>query len=199
MRWQLCVATLLLKPLLHRGCDFCASLLRPQIWPSRRWRQKVGREVALVVQGWCTGRSGIAMDTWSPRSFEHIQNSRQRSPRRSVAQRKQEEGTRIAVVDHWSVKMCVRLRTMCINLGDASAFLEPPLCPLWPTNGVRWTIAVATTLPPFGDYGNPWATLTMVLPALCLLRATCCATKQLWSFEEGTRVGLQQLHRNRTF
>ena len=52
----------LLIPPLHRGCDLCASLVRPQNCPGRRWRQKGGRTVALVVQGWYTGRSGIAMD-----------------------------------------------------------------------------------------------------------------------------------------
>ena len=31
-------------------------------WPGRRWRQKGGRTVALVVQGWHVGRSDIAMD-----------------------------------------------------------------------------------------------------------------------------------------
>ena len=49
-------------PPLHRGCDLCASLVRPPNWPGRRWRQKGGRTVALVVQGWHIGRSDIAMD-----------------------------------------------------------------------------------------------------------------------------------------
>ena len=41
----------------------------------------------------------------------------------------------------------------------------------------------------------------MVLPPFCLLCATCLVVtlQQLWSFKEGTRVVLQQLHRNRTF
>ena len=29
-------------PPLHWGCDLCASLVRPQNWPGRRWRQKGG-------------------------------------------------------------------------------------------------------------------------------------------------------------
>ena len=52
----------LVIPPLHRGCDLSASIVRPQNWPGRRWRQKGGRTVALVVQWWYTGRSDIAMD-----------------------------------------------------------------------------------------------------------------------------------------
>ena len=74
------------------------------------------------------------------------------------------------------VKKCILFWTLCISLSEASAFLEPLLCLLWPTNGVHWAITVATTVPPFGDYSNPWATLAMVLPPLCLLCATCHAT-----------------------
>ena len=55
------------------------------------------------------------------------------------------------------------LWTLCINLSDASAFLVPPLCLLWPTSSVHWEITVATAVPPLGDHGNPWATLTMIL------------------------------------
>ena len=72
-------------------------------------------------------------------------------------------------------KKCVLLWTLCINLSDASACLVPPLCHLWLTNTVHWGITVATTVPPFCDHGNPWATLAIVLPQLCLC-ATCCAT-----------------------
>ena len=60
LRGQLRVISSLIPP-LHRGCDLCASLVRPQNWPGRRWRHKGGRTVALVVQGWYTGRSDIAM------------------------------------------------------------------------------------------------------------------------------------------
>ena len=45
------ISSLALITPLHRGCDLCASLVRPQNWPGRRWRQKGGRTVALVVQG----------------------------------------------------------------------------------------------------------------------------------------------------
>ena len=81
------------------------------------------------------------------------------------------------VVGHWSPrKQYVLLWTLCINLSNASAFLIPPLCLLWLNNSVHWAITVATTVPPFGDHGNPSATLAMVLPPLCLLCATCCTT-----------------------
>ena len=68
------------------------------------------------------------------------------------------------------------LRTLCINLSDTPAFLVTPLCLLWLTNSVHWAITVATTVPPFSNHSNTWATMAMVLPSLCLLCATCCAT-----------------------
>ena len=74
------------------------------------------------------------------------------------------------------VKKYALLWTLCNNLSNASAFLVPPLCLLCPTNSVNWAITVATTVPPFGDHGNPSVTLAMVLPPLCLLCATYCAT-----------------------
>ena len=112
----------------------------------------------------------------------------QRSPRRSIAHRSLKGGRGKAhasswsrngctVVGHWLPrKKCILLRTLCINLSDAPAFLVPPLCLLRPTNSVHWAITVAATVPPFGDHGNPWANLAIVLPPLCLLCVTCCAT-----------------------
>ena len=44
---------------------------------------------------------------------------------------------------------------------------------------------------------NPWVTMAMVLPQICLLLVVL-PLQQLWSFQEGTGVMLQQLHRNRT-
>ena len=75
-----------LIPPLHRGCDLCASLVRPQNWPGRRWRQKGGRTVALVVQWWHIGRSDIAMDAmvavkfWSCSKQSHKGRRGGRSP-----------------------------------------------------------------------------------------------------------------------
>ena len=122
---------------------------------------------------------------WSPWSLEHVQNSHRGG--RSLTGRSKEAGGRHThrhgrwMDAQWSamgrpVNKCVLLWTLCIDFSDASAFLVPPLCLLWPTNSVHWTITVATMVPPFGDHGNIRATLAMVLPALCLLCATCCAT-----------------------
>ena len=44
------------------------------------------------------------------------------------------------------------------------ASTAPPLCLIWSTNSVYWTITVATTVLPIGDHGNRWATMAMVLP-----------------------------------
>ena len=145
-------------------------------------------------QNGCLGRSmpGGTQDVqtspwtpWSPWSFEHIQNSRQGG--RSLTGRSKDAGGRHThrrggrMDAQWSAigrprKKYVLLWTLCINLSNASAFLVPPLCLLWPTNSVHWAITVATTVPPFGDHGKPSATLAMVLPPLCLHPATCCAT-----------------------
>ena len=147
-------------------------------------------------QNGCLGRSMVVHRTFRHRHGRHgrrevlsmFKTVAQRSPRRSVAHRSLEGGRRKAhtspwwqngctVVDHWSPrKKYVLLWTLCINLSNASAFLVPPLCLLWPTNSVHWAITVASTVPPFGDHGNPSATLAMVLPPLCLLCVTCCAT-----------------------
>ena len=45
-----------------------------------------------------------------------------------------------------------------INLSDASASFAPQMCLLCPINSVHRGINVATTVPPFGDHDNPWAT-----------------------------------------
>ena len=188
--WDGCWALVAIIPPLHRGCDLSASIVRPQNWPGRRWRQKGGRTVALVVQGWYTGRSNIAMDAMVAVKFWACskQSHKGRRGGRSLTCRLKEAGGRHThrrgdrMDAQWSamigrpVKKYVLLWTLCINLSNASVFLVPPLCLLWPTNSIHWTITVATTVPPFGDHGNPSATLAMVLPPLCLLCATCCPT-----------------------
>ena len=143
-------------------------------------------------QNGCLGRSMVVHRTFRHRHGRHgrhevlsmFKTVAQRSPRRSVAHGSFKGGTRKAhtspwwqngctAVGHWSPrKKYVLLWTLCINLSNASAFLVPPLCLLWPTNSVHWAITVATTVPPFGDNGDPSATLAMVLPPLCLLCAT---------------------------
>ena len=65
----------------------------------------------------------------------------------------------------------------CVSIwGTLLPSLYPQLCLLWPTNSVHWAITVATTVLPFGDHGNPSATLAMLLSPFCLLCATYCAT-----------------------
>ena len=142
----------------------------------------------LRRQNGCLGRSRVVHRTFRHRHGRHevlsmFKTVAQRSPRRSVAHRSLKGGRHThrrgrRMDARWSaigrpVNKCVLLWTLCINLSDASAFLVPPLCLLWPTSSVYWEIIVATTVPPFG---NPWATLAMVLPPLCLLCATCYAT-----------------------
>ena len=87
---------LLLIPPLHRGCDHCASLVRPQNWPGRRWRQKGGRTVAVVVQGWHIGRSDIAMDAMVAVKFWACskQSHKSRWGGRSLTSRSKEAGWR---------------------------------------------------------------------------------------------------------
>ena len=63
------------------------------------------------------------------------------------------------------------------------------------TDSVHWAITVATTVPPFGDHGNPSATLAMVLPPPCLLCATCCATAAdlvVWGRYKGYAAAVTQ-------
>ena len=71
------------------------------------------------------------------------------------------------------------------------------MCLHWQTNTVHWAITLATTVPLFGDHGNPRATLVMALPPLCLLCTTCCATAVPLVVQGSTMVVLQQLHGSR--
>ena len=128
-------------------------------------RHQGGRNLALVVQGWHRGRSDLTMDAMV--AVKHVQNSRTKVVKEvgctHVAQRRQEDGTHIASP-------------------------VPPLCLLWPTNSVHWAITVVTTVPLFGDYGNRWATMAMVLPPLCLLCTTCCATTAVFGDSRKAQV-----------
>ena len=68
----------------------------------------------------------------------------------------------------------------------------PPLCLLSASSSVLWTMTVTTTLTPFGDHGDAWASMSMVLSSFCLLYVTCCvSTSYLYiggSFKGGTKV-----------
>ena len=151
------VCNLLLNTPLQRGRDFCASLVLLQNCPGRRWRHKGGWKFALVVQGWHTGCSDLAMDAILAVKFWACSVA-QRSPKKLVAPRSLKGGRRKAHASPWSQNRCtvvghwlprkkyVLLKTLCINLRDASASLLPPVCLLWPTNSVHWEreITVAT-------------------------------------------------------
>ena len=190
-----------LIPPLHRGCDLCASLVRPQ-----NWRQKGGRTVALVVQGWHIGRSDIAMVAVKFWAYSK-QSHRGRRGGRSLTGRWKEAGWRHThrrgrrMDAQWSaigrpVKKCehcvsiwaTRLPSLyhhCASFGRPMASIERslwrPLC--------LHSATTATLEPPW-----QWFCLhaAFFVPPVVPLQ-------QLWSLKESTRVVLQQLHRNRTF
>ena len=164
----------------------------------------------------CLGRSRVAHRTFRHRHGRHgrrevlsmFKTVAQRSPRRSVIHRSLKGGrmkahtsprsqNKCTVVGHWSPsKKCEH----CVSI---------------------W----ATRLPPLyhhcASFGRPMASIERLLwRPLCLHSATTATLEppwqwfclhsaffarpvvplqQFWSFKEGTRVVLQQLHRNRTF
>ena len=181
---------------LHRGCDLSASLVRPQNWPRRRWRQKGGRTVAWVVQWWYTGRSDIAMDAmvavklWACSKQSH----KGRRGGQSLTGRSKEAGGRHThhrggrMDAQWSAIGRPVKNTYCCEhcvsiWGTLLPSLYPQLCLLWPTNSVHWAITVATTVLPFGDH----ATLQPPWQCFCLLSASfarpIAPLQQLWSFK----------------
>ena len=95
----------LLIPHLHRGCDLCASLVRPQNWPGRSWSTLEVERLPWSFKGGIEGVQTSLRTPWSPESFEHVQNSHtnvaEEVGRSQVAQRGQEEGTHIATVAEW--------------------------------------------------------------------------------------------------
>ena len=113
----------------------------------------------------------------------------QRSPRRLVTQRWLKWGT-YRRATHAHCHSCKRdaqwlangrpvinafcCKTQFLSLGDASNPLLPPLCLLWATNNLHWTIIVVTIIPAFGDHGELWATMVMPLPSLCFLCDVLC-------------------------
>ena len=109
----------------------------------------------------------------------------QRLPWRLVAHRPLKWGRKEAHSSPGSQNGCTKVsqwsphKRRCsnvFNLSDASASPVPPVCLRWLTNSVHWAITLVTTVPPFGDHGNPCATMAMGLPPLCLFRVTCCAS-----------------------
>ena len=163
-------------------------------------------------QNGCLGRSRVAQRTFRHRHGRHgrrevlsmFKTVAQRSPRRSVAQRSLKGGRMKAhtslwsqngctVVGHWSpskkCEHCVsiwatRLPSLyhhCASFGRPMASIERSLC---------LHSATTATLEP------PWQ--WFCLHSAFFVRHVV-PLQQLWSFKEGTRVVLQQLHRNRTF
>ena len=186
---------------------------RPPSWENGTWQvpsqlshsEKGGRTVALVVQGWHIGRSDIAMDAMVAVKFWACskQSHKGRRGGRSLTGRSKEAGHRRGrrMDAQWSaigrpVKKCehcvsiwaTRLPSLyhhCASFGRPMASIERslwrPLC---------LHSATTSTLEPSWQ----WFCLHSAFFARPVV-----PLQQLWSFKEGTRVVLQQLHRNRTF
>ena len=164
----------------------------------------------------CLGRSREAHRKFRHRHGRHgrrevlsmFKTVTQRSPRRSVAHRSLKEGRMKAHTSPWS-------QNGCTVVGHWSPSKKCEHCvSIW-----------ATRLPSLyhhcASFGRPMASIERSLwRPLCLHSATMATLEppwqwfylhsaffarpvvplqQLWSFKEGTRVVLQQLHRNRTF
>ena len=164
----------------------------------------------------CLGRSRVAHRTFRHRHGRHgrrevlsmFKTVAQRSPRRSVAHRSHKGGRMKAHTSPWS-------QNGCTLVGHWSPSKKCEHCvSIW-----------ATRLPPLyhhcASFGRPMASVERLLwRPLCLHSATTATLEppwqwfclhsaffarpvvplqQFWSFKEGTRVVLQQLHRNRTF
>ena len=103
---------------------------------------------------------------------------------RSLTGRSKEAGrrhTRIAVV----AERMHRCRPLvapeknaysCKHCASIWAMLLPPLNHHCASFGRPITPIERSLWRPLCDYGNPWATMAMVLLPLCLLYTTCCAT-----------------------
>ena len=196
MQWSLCVCARPIIPPLHRGCDLCASLVRPQNWPGRRWRQKGGRTVALVVQGW-----HIYIYIYIGRSDKGRRGGRSLTGRSKEAGWRHTHGRGRRMDAQWSAigrpeKKCehclsiwaTRLPSLyhhCASFGRPMASIERSLW--WPL--CLHSATTATLEPPW-----QWFCLHSAFFARPVV-----PLQQLWSLKEGTRVVLQQLHRNRTF
>ena len=99
---------------------------------------------------------------WSPSSFERVQKNR----RRVASPWLQNWCT---MVGHWSP------RNKCLLLQSSVPQCGRRFCPV-PPIAFFWTMTVTTTLRPFGDHGDPWAsTVTLEHPRLRLLNVLCTA------------------------
>ena len=157
--------------------EFQAKFESDRIWsirylvgqaPGRRWTLKRGGIVALVVQMWYIGRSTIAMDAMIAIKFWTCSKQSQKWDRRPVNSPHKCPVTR-KMFPFDDVIMC---KSQSLSVGDVSA----SLCLLCASKSVLWMMTVTTTLLPFGDHGDVWASTSMVLPPFCLLYATSCAS-----------------------
>ena len=167
-------------------------------------------------QNGCLGRSRVAHRTFRHRHGRHgrrevlsmFKTVAQRSPRRSVAHKSLKGGRMKAhtspwsqngctVVGHWSPsKKCEH----CISIWATSL---PSLCHHCASFGRPMASIERSLWRPLCLHSATTATLEPPWQWFCLHSAffarPVVPLQQLWSFKEGTRVVLQQLHRNRTF
>ena len=130
----------------------------------------------------CLGRSRVAHRTFRHRHGRHgrrevlsmFKTVAQRSPRRSVAHRSLKGGRMKAHTSPWS-------QNGCTVVGHWSPSKSANIVYQFE----RHVCLPCTTIVP------PLASAFFARPVVAL--------QQFWSFKEGTRVVLQQLHRNRTF
>ena len=132
----------------------------------------------------CLDRSKVVHRTFNNRHGRHgrhqvlnvFKTVAEGSARRLVAQRSLKWGRGDAaaspwlqdgctMVDLWSPSNYMR-STAKLSTSMWATFL-PPLCLLCASNSVLWMMTVTTTLPPFGEHGDAWASMSMVLPPLC--------------------------------
>ena len=85
--------------------DLCASLLRPKTGQVAVEGRREAERLPWSFKGGTRGVHTSPWTPWSPWSFEHVQNSRTKVAeevgRSQVAQRRREEGTRIAAITEW--------------------------------------------------------------------------------------------------
>ena len=196
----------LVIPPLHRSCDLSASIVRPQNWPGRRWRQKGGRTVALVVQWWYTGRSDIAMDPMVAIKFWACskQSHKGRRGGRSLTGRSKEAGGRHTnrrggrTDAQWSaIGRPVKNTYCCEHCVSIWATLLPSLYHNCASFGRPIASIERSQRRPLCLHSATTATLQPPWQWFCLHSAfsvqPVAPLQQLWSLKEGTRIVLQQL------
>ena len=156
-------------PHLHRGCNLVPLLCDHKTG-------QVAVDGAKEGEEWHSGRSDLAMDAMLATNVWTC--SRQSTPRRLVTHGSHHRGRRMDAQGS-PIGRPVKMHTavnIVYQFERCFAFLVPPGCLFWPTNNVHWAITVATAVPRFGDHGNYWTTVPIVLPPPYLLCTTCCAT-----------------------